>query len=109
MTSLWQQSQERETKKMTTQHKDCFCLYTNPTKFIKSCFTYLKDPNQFLKTEHFKMEGLRLLPDRHGAITQCNGQSLLLTPHISITMYWTDFYQIYIFYALHIYDFTYQI
>ena len=69
----------------------------------------LKGPNQFLKTEHFKMEDLHLLPDRHGAITQCNGQSLFLTPYISITMYWTDFYQIYIFYALHIHDFTYQI
>ena len=43
VTSLWQQSQERATKKMTRQHTDCFCLYTNPTKFIKSCFTYLCD------------------------------------------------------------------
>ena len=43
VTILWQQSQERATKKMTRQHTDCFCLYTNPTKFIKTCFTYLCD------------------------------------------------------------------
>ena len=36
-------------------------------------------------------------------------KSLFITPHISITMYWTNFYQIYIFYTLHIHDFTYQI
>ena len=43
VTSLWQQSQERATKKITRQHTDCFYLCTNPTKFIKSCFTYSCD------------------------------------------------------------------
>ena len=43
MASLWQQSQERATKKMTRQHSDCYCLYSNTTKFIKSCFTYSCD------------------------------------------------------------------
>ena len=28
---------------MTRQHIDCSCLYTNATKFIKSCFTYSCD------------------------------------------------------------------
>ena len=36
-------------------------------------------------------------------------KSPFLTPHLSITMHWTNFYQIYIFYALHIHDFIYQI
>ena len=36
-------------------------------------------------------------------------KSPFLTPHISITMYRTNFYQIYVFYALLIYDFIYQI
>ena len=34
-------------------------------------------------------------------------KSLFLTNHNSITMYCTNFYQIYIFYALNIHDFTY--
>ena len=44
MASLWQQSQERAAKQMTSndkQHKDCNLLCT--TKFIKSCFMYSCD------------------------------------------------------------------
>ena len=40
MARLWQQSQERAAEKMTRQHTDCCTLYTNTTKFIKSCSIY---------------------------------------------------------------------
>ena len=62
MADLWQQSQEGATKKMTRQHTDC--LYTNATKFIKSCFTYScdKHTNTSHTGSHQHYEPVNIMP-----------------------------------------------
>lgn len=50
MANLWQQSQEGAAKEMTRQHTDCFSLYGNTTKFIKSFFPY--SCNKYTDTSH---------------------------------------------------------